>query len=820
MLYWGGHAAYDAGADRPCGSDNHELKSLYPYYELMQEVNPQATKKFIEAFWSAHILDWANLEMNRHGSIRGTLKKPWDYEYKGGPVFFEGKGISFSVAGSDLSYGAVMLTKLSGEKSPLDWAKRLSHRYVETRNPDVGISSYTYNRNTPSPLQDLLGDDFKRDLLVYGMEFPGNWHIVITAPQICQLLLGEILGDEGMEFTQWTLEELTAWGRVAYRKEDNSFIPMLIDGTNLERYVLKKNSDCGPKGTVVKSTPADSSVFFLYALAYRTTENNFMWEMTRSIAKGNDFGDIGKTVKNKPQLRMSTDCSEFYALMGFLELYKKTKDEAFLNIAKVLGDNILSKRFHKGFFAPSAKHIYASFNVIESLSLLHLDAVINSRSMLIPEMWPSWYFFEFEYRRIGMQRDEEIIYPLTESVEPPISLFEAAAMGDLDSVKTLVSSGADVNATGPAFFSTPLHEAVKGRHTNIVQFLISNGADVNARGGSYRLETALHHASERGYTDIVGLLITAGADINADNSLGDKPLQYAACADNKDIVELLLQKGATIANLHIASYMGDLEKAEAFINEGIDINALDGSGYAPLHYAAQNNQKQSVELLIAKGADVNVKNWGGQTPLDIAIDQRYKDIAKLLISKGADVNATDNRRDTVLHRAVEKNREDLVAFLIDIGADMNVQNDIDEMPLGTAVRRERKDIAELLISKGADVNAINNKGETILHSVVKNGRKGMTEFLIDKGADINIKNKSGQTALDIAVLRGYTEIAEILRKHGAKEEEEEKAPESAPAPKEDKPVDPNAVGLKEPDSAGCFVRGGGPPRSSVLSDLF
>lgn len=483
LLYWGGHAAYDAGADRPCGSDNHELKSLYPYYELMQEVNPQATKKFIEAFWSAHILDWANLEMNRHGSIRGTLKKPWDYEYKGGPVFFEGKGISFSVAGSDLSYGAVMLTKLSGEKSPLDWAKRLSHRYVETRNPDVGISSYTYNRNTPSPLQDLLGDDFKRDLLVYGMEFPGNWHIVITAPQICQLLLGEILGDEGMEFTQWTLEELTAWGRVAYRKEDNSFIPMLIDGTNLERYVLKKNSDCGPKGTVVKSTPADSSVFFLYALAYRTTENNFMWEMTRSIAKGNDFGDIGKTVKNKPQLRMSTDCSEFYALMGFLELYKKTKDEAFLNIAKVLGDNILSKRFHKGFFAPSAKHIYASFNVSESLSLLHLDAVINSRSMLIPEMWPSWYFFEFEYRRIGMQRDEEIIYPLTESVEPPISLFEAAAMGDLDSVKTLVSSGADVNATGPAFFSTPLHEAVKGRHTNIVQFLISNGADVNARGG-------------------------------------------------------------------------------------------------------------------------------------------------------------------------------------------------------------------------------------------------------------------------------------------------------------------------------------------------
>src|SRR4030042_1452631 len=138
LLYWGGHAAYDAGADRPCGSDNHELKSLYPYYELMWEVNPQATKQFIEAFWSAHILDWADLEMNRHGSLSGTLEKPWDYEYNGGPVFFEGKGISFSSTGNDLSYGAAMLTKLSGEKVPLDWAKRLSHRYVETSNPDVG----------------------------------------------------------------------------------------------------------------------------------------------------------------------------------------------------------------------------------------------------------------------------------------------------------------------------------------------------------------------------------------------------------------------------------------------------------------------------------------------------------------------------------------------------------------------------------------------------------------------------------------------------------------------------------------------------------
>lgn len=124
-------------------------------------------------------------------------------------------------------------------------------------------------------------------------------------------------------------------------------------------------------------------------------------------------------------------------------------------------------------------------------------------------------------------------------------------IGDFDLVKSLVSTGADFNAAGSAFHSTPLHEAVKGKYINIVKVLISNGADVNARGGSYRFETALHQASERGFMNIARLLIIAGADVNANDSLDSKPLQYAAYADNKDIVELLLQKGATIANLHI-----------------------------------------------------------------------------------------------------------------------------------------------------------------------------------------------------------------------------------------------------------------------------
>ena len=50
-MYW------DLQADGPRFDphNSHELKHDFPYYEFMYEVNPQATKRFIEGFWAAHV---------------------------------------------------------------------------------------------------------------------------------------------------------------------------------------------------------------------------------------------------------------------------------------------------------------------------------------------------------------------------------------------------------------------------------------------------------------------------------------------------------------------------------------------------------------------------------------------------------------------------------------------------------------------------------------------------------------------------------------------------------------------------------------------
>jgi pectate lyase len=553
LLYWGGHQAYDAAADTPCGRAIHELKVSFPYYELIWRVNPQATKQFIEAFWSAHILDWSHLEMNRHGSLSDSLAIPWRHEYEEDGLAFEytSDGYSSISAGSDLVYAAAWLTMLSGDEESLVWSRRLARRYVKTRHSETGISYWCYTRPREAVRESY--DDVMKKLMLgtngfpisefpwstetnpiareccrgYVMSTPGislHWQLFIWQSQF---LIGEMLGKEGDEFKQWALEELTAFGKASYRKEDNVYVPILTDGTNLEGYLVKEDSSLlGPKGVILKSLPAGPSDFWAYAMAYRVTSDEFMWEMAHSIAKGNEFGDIGVTLNDEPQLKTSTDCSNPYALLAFLELHRVTGRSEFLEMAKRIGDNILTNRFHKGFFVASSKHIYTKFDAIDSLALLHLHSELVEGISTVPEVWPSKPFFEVQYRKKDITIDNQIIYTLTESDESPMSLQEAAAIGDIDLVRSITEKGTEVDSREDGFYKTALHRAVISGHKDVVGFLLAKGADIDA--GDSGCKTPLHYAVEEGHREIAELLIAKGADVNIKNNEGFTPLHCVA----------------------------------------------------------------------------------------------------------------------------------------------------------------------------------------------------------------------------------------------------------------------------------------------------
>ncbi len=118
---------------------------------------------------------------------------------------------------------------------------------------------------------------------------------------------------------------------------------------------------------------------------------------------------------------------------------------------------------------------------------------------------------------------------LSGSVAPDASVADAAMRGDVTEVRSLLRSGADVNAAqGDGM--TALHWAAERGNAEVAELLISASADVEAktRIGSY---TPLHLGSRGGHVPTIMMLLEAGGDPDAvTTNSGVTPLHLAASA--------------------------------------------------------------------------------------------------------------------------------------------------------------------------------------------------------------------------------------------------------------------------------------------------
>jgi pectate lyase len=404
LLYWGGHTTYDALSDDWAGrlrlrkhpTPHHEFMNHLPYYSLMWEIDPDYTRRFLGALWSGHVVEWARLDIDRHAPLAKALPEPdWNTPYAGGPVFFVSKGRSFMPIADDLIYAAATLYRLAGNEQALAWAKRLAHRYVETRDPTTGLMADMFSHK----------EDPDRAHTQFGDALPGHvvseatmWspHTCIVADRVW-MMTGQELGPPGQEFVQWAMEDLRAIAQVGYDPQRKVFQGLMIDGTNVEKVLKTRGGYFGAEGTpICDAQGVWPEAFLTYALAARISREPFFWDMARQFAQVRGLGDIGQC-SGDPPAWSDTRSTEAAEILGLIHLFHLTGRPDYLDQACRIADNILAHRRVEGLFVADPNLQHARLDSEDALILLNLYAAMTGQDQAVPACWFSASYFACEW---------------------------------------------------------------------------------------------------------------------------------------------------------------------------------------------------------------------------------------------------------------------------------------------------------------------------------------------------------------------------------------------------------------------------------------
>ena len=233
------------------------------------------------------------------------------------------------------------------------------------------------------------------------------------------------------------------------------------------------------------------------------------------------------------------------------------------------------------------------------------------------------------------------------------ALMFAARMGDLESAKLLVDSGANVNDRDAWGISATVLAAHSG-FRDFVEYLLAKGADPNASDAGF---TVLHEAIMRRDEAMARALLEHGADANAPLRtwtptrrssidfhfepvlVGATPFWLAAHFNEPGIMRLLVKHGADPRFVHHSDYVA----TKGFEHHTDTTNALmaavgmvGGEAWVkPPRPQREALALETVKLALELGIPVNGVNAQGRTALDGAKALGYDSEVQYLAAQGA-----------------------------------------------------------------------------------------------------------------------------------------------------------------------------------------
>lgn len=359
------------------------------------------------------------------------------------------------------------------------------------------------------------------------------------------------------------------------------------------------------------------------------------------------------------------------------------------------------------------------------------------------------------------------------------TLHLASINGHCRMVQRLLELEADANAAD-WFGCSPLHYASECKGSNqssnleSIRLLCASGADLNARTTPLG-RTPLHIAARCGQDGSARQLLELGASDKLLDNDGSTPWNLAIKHRSPDVVKVLFEyntstdsrfrDGVTI--WHIAAKYEFFKLADLSLQDASMIDSRDEMGFAPLHVAAHFGNNELISMLCKEGASVDILNNDAETPLHIATRKGHADAVKTLLENRASIEATNDFGQTSLHIATANKDFEMVKTLMERGASVDASNNSGQTSLHIATSMENLEMVKTLMEHGASVDASNDSGLTSLHIATATENLEIVRTLIEHGASVDISARSGQTSLHMAVDRRSIHIIKLLLDNGA-----------------------------------------------------
>lgn len=220
-------------------------------------------------------------------------------------------------------------------------------------------------------------------------------------------------------------------------------------------------------------------------------------------------------------------------------------------------------------------------------------------------------------------------------------VLEAAMLrGDLGAMRSLVRAGAtrDLCLDYNTGNKTVMAFAVEEGDLELMELLFRRGVkpdDPVYHGGVQPILAA----AMAGQLEAVRLLLDRGVPPDLATE-GQTALMHAAAGPHRDVVELLLARGADpaaavpprgLTPLHGAAWGGDVSIIRRFLDLGARVDATADQGVTPLMKAAWSGKPAAVRVLLGAGADPTRKDGQGRTARGYVQQRKHREVAELLL---------------------------------------------------------------------------------------------------------------------------------------------------------------------------------------------